>query len=172
MCSAAILDTPISAACHVMLSGSTKAADGELMERLLQGAELKEGNIRQNWSHKNTFVGFYYYFSLFRCQRRVVVVISTSVLQGWMEPLRTARNPHFLLIVSWGCGLAGAGGGLWRRRQIQEVPLLPLFIPSLFFSLCFLYSSFFLCSFCLSIPLSFCPLFIPSPFFLSFILSR
>lgn len=62
MGSAGILDTPISAARHVVLSGSTKAADGELMERLLQGVEPKEGNIRHNWSHKNTFVGFLFFF--------------------------------------------------------------------------------------------------------------
>lgn len=46
-----------------------KAASGELMERL-QGAELKEGNIRQSRSHKNTFVCFLFLFFFFFRRRR------------------------------------------------------------------------------------------------------
>lgn len=94
MGSAGILDTPISAARHVMLSGSTKAADAELMERLLQGVELQEGNIRQNRSHKNTFVAFHYFFPLSRRRRPLVVG---------------------LLILSWGRSQAGG----WRPLETQ-----------------------------------------------------
>lgn len=123
MGSAGILDTPISAARHVVLSGSTKAADGELMERLLQGVEPKEGNIRHNRSHKNTFVGFLLFFSslsLFRRHRLLVVVIPTAVSQGggaaWHCSHSTLLAQPYLGGEAW---LGEGSGGLWKHRQIH-----------------------------------------------------
>lgn len=159
MGSAGILDTPISAACRVMLSGSTKAADGELMERLLQGVELEEGNIRQNRSRKNTFVGFFFLssvaaahsLSLFRlrCRMEAGPLGTTGshsapahpqfgggvCLGGW-RPLESSAGSHPLgtQIVFFGC-----------RKQPSYTPSslysLPLFSPSLslyifFYSFC------------------------------------